>query len=213
MKQAIKYVVVSVVAVAQVASANPYQLPKVTTSKMQIDEGVVDALVESVLNCYPEPSYLDKSGGKLQLVARAGVRQNQSNTINVSDETSNYIGVQFTLPLWSPQDVERDRTRELTRRREVASAVGKYLNALGNIAGNRSKTEILESVEKWEAIRVQEGVSPTTAQVQAINAVVDSRKDEISGLAEYHSARAELLAHCPKTERASVLNVMARLTK
>lgn len=195
----------------QRASAAPFKLAEVNLGSTNVDARRVDVLVEAVNACYPEPSYIDRTGGRVDAVARIGRRFGDSSSMTISDSTSNYIGIQATLPLWSPQDVERDRTRELTRRREIASAVGKYLGSVGKMAGNRSAVEILSQVEKWEAVRVEQGVSQTDAQVQAIKAVMTERRTELEGVADYHAARAELLAFCPRAARGAVETAMRGL--
>lgn len=199
-------------ALSMVSSAEPFKLPRPNLAPTHIDAGRVDVLVEAVTNCYPEPSAIDRTGGKLDFVARYGKGQKNQNTI-IADTQTNYIGLQFSLPLWSPQDVERDRTRELTRRKEIAVAVGRYLTAISTIAGNRSRVDMFQQVEHWESLRVNEGIDPTNQQVEAIKAVIDARQSEIVAIGDFHSARAELLAYCPKAKQSQLSAILEGFTK
>ena len=212
MYKQIRLAAVALAVVSQVATGQPRSTPTIELGRINITADRVDALVLAVESCYPEPSWIERTGTRVDLKGQAGYRQNRgANQYIITDNTSNFIGITVTVPLYNAQDVERDRTRELARRTAVSEAVGGYIEALGNLGANRAMVTLLQNNQKWVEARVSEGIAPTTDIVQSVNGLAGEARTEIKGIADYHASRAKLLALCPNTRIETVRAVMASL--
>ena len=187
----------------------PYQLPTM------LDDGVnyhdkppalvkapaidADAVFSAVLACYPEKSKFD-----IDVDLRAAIRS--SDVLDLQDTTTglgkSYVGIVASMPLYSGKELEREKDREYSRRKDTAKAVAGFIASIA--ARNHAIRELAlyRSLEARSAARVKEGVTEANEQVSYLEKVASSQEKLIEEEAKIMESRLLLSGMCdPKNAK------------
>lgn len=169
-------------------------------------------LFDTVLSCYPARSWFRL---ELSLEARA-FRENAASTATVAtydvatgtlhQAANNSIGLVARIPLYSADELDRERVQELKRREDAATAVGDFGLALTSYANNSRHLVLYRSLERRAQERVALGVAMTQEQVDLLKAVGDYETALATDLAKMIKSRLVLVSYCETGEKADALD-------
>lgn len=158
-----------------------------------------DAVYSAVLACYPERSKFD-----IDVDLRAAIRS--SDVLDLQDTTTglgkSYVGIVASMPLYSGKELEREKDREYSRRKDTAKAVADFIAAIA--ARNHAVRELAlyRSLESRAAARVKEGVTEASEQVSYLEKVASSQEKLIDEEAKIMESRLLLSGMCdPKNAK------------
>lgn len=163
-----------------------------------------DAVFKMIVNCFPE-----RPEWGLELKAVAGARYtDQQNTVSTFDTAGlsrYYGGIVAEMPLYSAEELHRQRTQEYQRRGEVAQNVAKLLKGLADRDRALRLVGIMENAELRSQYRVYEGIAPAEEQMGYLKDVASRTGDLVEANASITAARLMLVGQC-RDEVAEVVN-------
>lgn len=158
-----------------------------------------DAVYASVLACYPERSKFD-----IDVDLRAAIRS--SDVLDLQDTTTglgkSYVGIVASMPLYSGKELDREKEREYSRRKDTAKAVADFIAAIA--ARNHAVRELAlyRSLEARAAVRVKEGITEANEQVSYLEKVASGQEKLIGEEAKIMESRLLLAGMCdPKNAK------------
>lgn len=182
----------------------PYEIPTMRGNKRDFryvppvklaPEIDADSVFQMIVNCFPE-----RPQWGLEVKAVAGARYtDQQNTISTFDAAGlsrYYGGIVAEMPLYSAEELHRQRTQEYQRRGEVATNVAKLLKGLADRQRALRMIGIAESVEARSQYRVHEGIAPAEEQITNLKQVADKVGDLDEANASIVAARLALVGQC-----------------
>lgn len=159
--------------------------------------------IELTANCWPAKSWFRP---ELSLEARGG---QTFGSVGKNDQTqADYVGIVARIPLYSPAEIDREREREALRMQQAATNVGNIVQALVERHRAKRETELYEAIERRARMRVAEGVTETSEQVNALKQVADSHTDTAKAAAKLTAARLALSALCQRDRVAPLENYL-----
>jgi hypothetical protein len=174
---------------------------------MEIDS---DLLFRSVVNCFPE-----RVPWGLELDAVAGARYvDQNNSITTFDTSGlakHYVGVVAKMPLYSAEEINRQRQSEYTRREDVAKNVEAFLSALAAQRRAKRQLGLFTSLEARAQERVALGLADSTEQITYLEKVIDAQSKLDDAEAGLNGARLALVGQCRDEMADSVNNHILQL--
>lgn len=169
-----------------------------------------DAVYQTVLRCYPEKSHFD-----IDIALRASVR-----SADVLDETDlssglgkSYVGIVANMPLYSSQELNREREREYMRRKDTAKAVADFIAAIAGRNQSMRELALYRSLEARSAIRVQSGIVEATEQVGYLEKVATAQEKLVKEETKIIESRLLLAGMCDPTNAAQVGGWLERLSQ
>lgn len=163
-----------------------------------------DAVFKMIINCFPE-----RPQWGLELKAVAGARYtDQQNTVSTFDTAGlsrYYGGIVAEMPLYSAEELHRQRTQEYQRRGEVAQNVAKLLKSLADRDRALRLVGIMENAELRSQYRVHEGIAPAEEQLGYLKDVAGKTGDLVEANASITASRLMLVGQC-RDEVAEVVN-------
>jgi len=169
---------------------NYHYIPPIKLSKA-ID---ADEVFRMIVNCFPE-----RPKWGIEVKAVAGLRYTEQNTVSTFDTAGlsrYYSGIVAEMPLYSAEELNRQRTQEYQRRGEVATNVAGLLKALADRDRALRLIGIDESVEARSQIRVYEGIAPAEEQIGYLKDVASRTGDLVAAEAAINAARLTLIGQC-----------------
>ena len=167
-----------------------HYVPSIKMSKI-ID---ADALFTMIVNCFPE-----RPKWGIELKAVAGARYSQNNTVSTFDTaglSKYYAGIVAEMPLYSTEELNKQRTQEYQRRGEVATNVAALLKALADRDRALRLVGIEEAAEARSQLRVREGLAPAEEQMALLREVASKTSDLVTANASITAARLTLIGQC-----------------
>jgi hypothetical protein len=165
---------------------------------LRIDPGPDSTyLFHRVLSCWPARSWFRP---ELALEMRAGQR---SATYDGGGSGSG-AAVVFRAPIYSEQDLDREREREAARREKVAGSVSTFIENLVQHRLVDRELEIWKGAEAWSARRVREGVAATAEQQEAEKRVYLLEIKRVETLGKVVNARLHLVGLCSDDKGADL---------
>lgn len=167
---------------------------------MEVDS---DLLFRSVVNCFPE-----RVPWGLELDAVGGARyaeQNAISTFDTSGLSRYYVGVVAKMPLYSAEEMNRQRQSEYTRRGEVAKNVEAFLTALSAQRRAKRQLGLFTSLEARAQERVALGLADSTEQITYLEKVIEAQSKLDDSEAGLSGARLALVGQC-RDEMADTVN-------
>ncbi len=150
-----------------------------------------DALFTSIQNCYPEPSKF-----RLELDLEASYRDRKTYDLTGSEIGQHYIGIVARMPLYSANEMSRQRLQEHKRRTETAAAIGALMTALANRNNAVRELGLFSSLEARSQVRVAQGVAETAEQVGYLTSVAAAHAAVIRAEAAIVEQRLALSGQC-----------------
>lgn len=185
-------------------SGKPNDFKKFTPAMPPAMEVDSDLLFKAVVNCFPERVQwgleLDAVGG-----ARYADQQNTITTFDTSGLARYYVGLVAKMPLYSAEELNRQRQAEYTRREEVAKNVQALLTALASQRRAKRQLGLFTSLEARSQERVALGLTDTTEQITYLEKVIDAQSKLDDAEAGLDGARLSLVGQC-RDEMAEVVN-------
>lgn len=189
---------------AQPPALKPYEVPTLVGDQLDYHApaaGLVkapaidaDAIFARVMGCYPE-----KSKYNIDVSLRASLRSNPA--LDLEDNSSgslgkSYVGIVASMPLYSGRELDREKDREYSRRKDTAKAVADFITAIA--ARNQAVREfaLYRSLEARSAVRVQQGIVEASEQVGYLEKVATAQKDLIQTEARIMESRLLLAGMC-----------------
>ena len=163
-----------------------------------------DMLFRAVVNCFPE-----RVPWGLEMDAVAGARytdqQNTISTFDTSGLSRYYVGVVAKMPLYSAEELNRQRQAEYTRRGEVSKNIQALLSALATQRRAKRELGLFTSMEARAQERVALGLTDSTEQVTYLEKVIDAQSKLDDAEAGLDGARLALVGQC-RDEMAETVN-------
>lgn len=160
-----------------------------------------DAVFSRVLACYPERSKFD-----IDVDLRAALRSN--DVLDLQDTTSglgkSYVGIVATMPIYSGKELDREKDREYSRRKDTAKAVADFISAIAGRNHAVRELALYRSLEARSAVRVKEGITEATEQVGYLEKVATSQEKLISEEAKIMESRLLLAGMCDPTNAKTI---------
>lgn len=187
----------------------PYQIPTMAGDRLdyhakpapivQAPAIDADAVFSRVLACYPEKSKFD-----IDVDLHAAIRS--SDVLDLQDTTSglgkSYVGIVATMPIYSGRELDREKDREYSRRKDAARAVADFVTAIAGRNHAVRELALYRSLEARSAVRVNEGITEATEQVGYLEKVANSQEKLISEEAKIMESRLLLTGMCdPKNAK------------
>jgi hypothetical protein len=172
-----------------------------------------------VQNCWPEKNWFR---GELAAEARVNQRINDNATtvttydpqqgqyFTNSGSSSAQVGLTFRIPLWSANELDRERERELGRRGMIAGAVGDYIKALADIQMSARELALMRSLERRSQQRVNLGITDTAEQVKYLERVAAIDRGMLGQRAALLKSHLTLTAMCDERKASTVDSYLSR---
>lgn len=199
----------------------PYEIPTFNGNKREFHytppvkmAPVIDAdsVFKMVVNCFPE-----RPQWGIEVKAVAGARMtDQQNTVSTFDTAGlsrYYAGIVAEMPLYSAEEMSKQRTQEYQRRGEVAQHVAALLKALADRQRALRMVGITESAEARSQYRVFEGVAPPEEQIGYLKDVASGVGDLDAANAAIVAARLALVGQCRDEVADQVNDYLKQVTK
>jgi hypothetical protein len=199
----------------------PYQIPTLRGNKRDFryippiklaPEIDADSVYRMIVNCFPE-----RPQWGLEVKAVAGARYtDQNNTISTFDTAGlsrYYGGIVAEMPLYSAEELHRQRTEEYQRRGDVAQNVAKLLKGLADRHRALRMIGIGESIEARSQYRVHEGIAPAEEQITNLKQVADKVGDLDEANASIVAARLALVGQCRDEVAMEVNDYLKEVTQ
>lgn len=198
----------------------PYQIPTLKGEKRdfhyippiklspKID---ADEVFRMIVNCFPE-----RPKWGIEVKSVAGLRYTEQGTVSTFDTAGlsrYYAGIVAEMPLYSAEELHRQRTQEYQRRGEVATNVAALLKALADRDRALRLVGIDESVEARSQIRVYEGIAPAEEQIGYLKELASRTGDLVTAEASITAARLALSSQCRDELADQVNNYLKEVTK
>ncbi|TXH67727.1 MAG: hypothetical protein E6Q83_16550 [Thiothrix sp.] len=168
-----------------------------------------DTIYKTVLSCYPEKSKFD-----VDISLRASVR-----SADVLDETDlssglgkSYVGIVANMPLYSSQELNREREREYMRRKDTAKAVADFIAAIASRNHSVRELALYRSLEARSAIRVQSGIVEATEQVGYLEKVATAQEKLVKEETKIIESRLLLAGMCDPLNAERIGSWLKRLS-
>jgi hypothetical protein len=123
---------------------------------------------------------------------------------------ASYVGVVARIPLYSALEIDRERERELRRRKAAAEAVGALTQALAEWGVASRKLALFRALEKRAQERVAVGVAETGEQVQYLKEVADLEGRLNESRAKVVEARMTFIGLCAEGAPAERVDAYIR---
>ena len=202
----------------------PYQLPTFDgQDKSHQDKAYIpplvpapvinaDRLFETVINCYPAPSFWRID---VDLVSRVNSSSSTSldDSGTLSSQDKYYIGIVARMPLYSRTEMDRARDREYKRRQDVAKHVANFVLAIADRNNARRKLGLYKSLEARSQARVLDGITTTTEQAGYMEKVINAQEQLVNARAKITEARLHLVGQCQDQHTAQVNNYLKDVTQ
>lgn len=162
-----------------------------------------DMLFTAVVNCFPE-----RVPWGLELDAVGGARyaeQNAISTFDTSGLSRYYVGVVAKLPLYSAEELNRQRQSEYNRRGEVAKHIEALLTALSAQRRAKRQLGLFTSLEARAQERVALGLADSSEQITYLEKVIEAQSKLDDSEAGLSGARLALIGQC-RDEMADAVN-------
>jgi len=117
------------------------------------------------------------------------------------------------MPLYSAEELHKQRTQEYQRRGEIAQNVAKLLKGLADRQRALRMVGINESVEARSQYRVNEGLAPAEEQIANLKAVADKVGDLDEANAALVAARLALVGQCRDDIAENVNDYLKEITQ
>ncbi len=170
-----------------------------------------DEVFRMIINCFPE-----RPKWGIEVKSVAGLRYTEQNTVSTFDTAGlsrYYAGIVAEMPLYSAEELHRQRTQEYQRRGEVATNVAALLKALADRDRALRLIGIDESVEARSQIRVYEGIAPAEEQIGYLKEVASRTGDFVTAEAAITAARLALMGQCRDELADQVNNYLKEVTQ
>lgn len=176
-------------------------------------------LFSLVQNCWPEKNWFR---GELAAEARVNHRISDSTTsvttydpalgqyVTSSGAAVQYAGLTLRIPLWSANELDREREREIGRRGLIAGAVGDYIKALADIQMSVRELALMRSLERRSQQRVGLGVTDTSEQVKYLERVAALDRGLVGQRAALLKSHLVLSAMCDERKAVAVDSYLSR---
>jgi hypothetical protein len=169
------------------------------------------ALFDLAMGCYPSRSLFR---AEIALEGRAARRQAGADALNPAEAATgsgaSYVGVVARIPLYSALEIDRERERELRRRKAAAEAVGALTQALAEWGVASRKLALFRALEKRAQERVAVGVAETGEQVQYLKEVADLEGRLNESRAKVVEARMTFIGLCAEGAPAERVDAYIR---
>lgn len=184
-------------------TVQPYQIPTMAGDGLDYHDrpaAIVqapaldaDAIFKAVLACYPERSKFD-----IDVDLRASIRS--SEVLDLQDTTTglgkSYVGIVASMPLYSGKELDREKEREYSRRKDTAKAVADFVTAIAGRNHAIREFALYRSLEARSAARVKEGITEASEQVSYLEKVASSQEKLINEEAKIMESRLLLAGMC-----------------
>jgi hypothetical protein len=171
-----------------------------------------DAVFRMIVNCFPE-----RPQWALEIKAVAGGRYTEKNntvsTFDTAGLSRYYGGIVAEMPLYSAEEINRERTQEYQRRQEVAANVAKLLKGIADRQRALRMIGITTSVEARSQARVHEGIAPAEEQIKALTDVATHHSDLAAADASIMAARLALAGQCRQEVFDEVNSYLVEVTR
>jgi len=169
-----------------------------------------DAVFNMVINCFPE-----RPKWGIEIKAVAGLRETGSgiSTFDTGGLAKYYAGIIAEMPIYSADELMRQRTQELQRRNQVAADVAKLIKAIVDKQRGLRLLGIAESVEARSQYRVHEGIAPAEEQISALKQVAEQMANIEEANANITAARLALVGQCRDAVADSVNEYLLGIIK
>lgn len=185
-------------------SGKPNDFKKIAPAMQPAMEVDSDLLFRAVVTCFPERVpwglELDAVGG-----ARYTDQQNTISTFDTSGLSRYYVGVVAKMPLYSAEELNRQRQSEYTRRGEVAKNIEALLSALATQRRAKRQLGLFTSLEARAQERVALGLVGAEEQVGYLEKVIEAQSKLDDAEAGLDGARLALIGQC-RDEAADRVN-------
>jgi hypothetical protein len=198
----------------------PYEIPTMRGNKRDFryvppvklaPEIDADEVFNMIVNCFPE-----RPEWGVEVKAVAGARytdhQNTISTFDTAGLSRYYAGIVAEMPLYSAEEMHKQRTQEYQRRGEVAANVAALLKGLADRQRALRLLGIAESVEARSQYRVHEGIAPAEEQITNLQKVADKVGDLDEANASIVAARLALVGQCRDEVAESVNEYLKEVT-
>lgn len=198
----------------------PYEIPTMRGNKRDFHHTPpiklapvidADAVFKMIVNCFPE-----RPDWGLEVKAVSGARYADNGGISTFDTaglSKYYAGIVAEMPLYSAEELHKQRTQEYQRRGEIAQNVAKLLKGLADRQRALRMVGINESVEARSQYRVSEGLAPAEEQIANLKAVADKVGDLDEANAALVAARLALVGQCRDDIAENVNDYLKEITQ
>jgi hypothetical protein len=170
----------------------------------------VDALFLMIINCFPErPQW----GIEVKAVTGARMTDGGVSTFDTAGLAKYYAGIVAEMPIYSTEEIHKQRTQEYQRRGEISANIAKLLKSLADRQRALRMLGINEAAEARSQLRMNEGLAPAEEQITYLKAVADKVGDLDEANAGVVSARLTLVGQCRDEVSENVNNYLKEITK
>lgn len=149
-----------------------------------------EGLFQKVLACYPSRSRFDLT---VKLQARYDVKDEDYG----GELGGYYFGVVAEMPLLDgSEQLHRQRKREYDRRKDTASGVADFIQAIAKRNQIARQIGLFSALEQRSQVRVKMGVTSITEQVDHLKKVISSQKELVTAKAKILEVRLALSGQC-----------------
>ena len=135
------------------------------------------------------------------------------STFDTAGLAKYYAGIVAEMPIYSTEEIHKQRTQEYQRRGEISANIAKLLKSLADRQRALRMLGINEAAEARSQLRMNEGLAPAEEQITYLKAVADKVGDLDEANAGVVSARLTLVGQCRDEVSENVNNYLKEITK
>jgi hypothetical protein len=167
-----------------------------------------DAILETVINCYPA-----RSRWKIDVDLQAAVRNTNAYDVTNSTIGRSMIGVVLRMPIYSDSEFDRERQRELQRRNDTARQIASFVGSIARRNAAVRTLSLSSMMEQRAQVRVNNGITEADEQTKWLAEVVEAENALITAEANIEQARMMLAAQCREDAAPAVNGYLKRLAE
>lgn len=169
--------------------ATPFEIDTYDDNYKKTEIGLTYSKLNSlVAKCLYDVRWLD-----MDVDLKSGVSTRQRGFTEGQDT---FVGLVATVPLFSGKEMDRERDRTITRKRQASDDIATLIENIEKVLHNRRMIAIYKVMEKRSKKRVQTGVIPLTEQIDIMEKLSNLRKETITFVAQIGGRHTALLNSC-----------------
>ena len=184
------------------AQDTAHALPEYQLQNLQLPDSQI--LYQRTLDCWPSASHF-----RVELSLEGRVGQSSQSWIDpngryMADISPLGASLVARLPLYSANELDREREREWLRRRRAAEAVGQLITHLADRQRIRQELNLMKTLEVRARKRVISGIVDSSEQVRYMERVAELDGQLLRQQGHIERSRLELLGFCGQTHFAEM---------
>lgn len=183
-----------------------FKAPPVALTKAPKING--DEIFYAVVTCFPS-----RSKWRLDVDLQAAARNTGAVDVTGTVIGQNMVGIVARMPLYSENEIYRERQQEQGRRADTASTVADFVGSIAKRNQAVRSLALAATMERRAQIRVSQGIADADEQTKWLDKTIQAESDLITAETKIAESRLKLVAMCRDDVSDSINTYLTGLTQ